>query len=149
MPSLPVMFRILAGIMLPLFLVAAGRGADGALGQKPKPVLITQEDNHRTFTVPVGTPVRITLQGRPGTGFGWFLLHGDPKVLKPVGTPKSEAPKPEQKLDGIELTVFRFKAMRRKSCTLEFVYRRPWEKDVPPAETFTVEIIVDGKKTPG
>lgn len=149
MSSARVVFRMLAGVLLPLILVAGGRGADGVRGQKPTPVLITQEDNHRTLTVPVGTPLRITLQGRPGTGFGWYLLHGDSSVLKPVGTPKTEDPKPEQKLDGIELTVFRFKAVRRKSCTLEFVYRRSWERGVPPAETFTVEIIVDGKRPAG
>jgi predicted secreted protein len=35
-----------------------------------------------------------------------------------------------------------FKAMRAGKATVRMGYRRPWEKDTPPVETFAVTIEV-------
>lgn len=110
----------------------------------PKTVVLTREDRGKPIAVPLGARVVIEREGRPGTGYGWSLLSGDTSVLKPLGKPKNVIPNPERKLDGIELTVFRFKAVRKQTRALEFVYRRPWEKDLPPAETARFEIVVGG-----
>lgn len=143
MPSLNVFLSVALGWLV-VFPGPPGAVSFPVSPKKPKPVVLTLEDRGKTVAVPLGTRVTIELEGRPGTGYGWSLLSGDTSVLKPLGKPKNVIPKPERKLDGIELTVFRFKAVRKQSCTLEFVYRRPWEKDVPPAESALFDLVVGG-----
>lgn len=143
MPFLNVFLSLSLGC-LALFSGNFGNYVSPVSPKKPKPVVLTLEDRGKTVAVPLGTRVTIELEGRPGTGYGWSLLSGDTSVLRPLGKPKNVIPKPQRKLDGIELTVFRFKAVRKQSCTLEFVYRRPWEKDVPPAESARFDLVVGG-----
>ncbi len=149
MPSLSFFLSVALGWLM----VFSGMpGAVSASPKKPKTVVLTREESGKTLIVPLGSRVTVELEGRPGTGYGWSLHSGDASVLKPLGKPKNVIPRPERKLDGVELTVFRFKAVRKQTCALEFVYRRPWEKDVPPVETASFEIIVGGaiavEKTP-
>ncbi|MGC9358653.1 MAG: protease inhibitor I42 family protein, partial [Anaerolineae bacterium] len=38
--------------------------------------------------------------------------------------------------------VFRFRAATTGRTTLELIYHRPWEEDVEPLQTWSVEVVV-------
>jgi predicted secreted protein len=77
-----------------------------------------------------GDVVLLKFETRPGTGFGWNLDKGDQErlVLESDPTFEGAAGRP----GGVELQVFRFKVKGSGEAKLDFLYRRPFEKDTPP-----------------
>ena len=83
----------------------------------------------------------VALQGNPGTGYAWEVLPADVAVLEQVGEWEFE---PQSNLAGAPGTMtLRFRAVEAGQQVLQLVYRRPWETDVPPLDTFEVTVIVN------
>ena len=105
---------------------------------------LTSEDDGRTIDLRVGVQFAVRLKGTPGTGFGWELAD------RPAGLVKTLAEKPAfeacpdgqtgASLGAPACQVFRFETTRPGTGRLRLQYRRPWEKDVPPRKTFTIDL---------
>jgi len=103
-------------------------------------VRIDDQDAGSTVRLAKGESLVVELDGNPTTGFNWFVKTIDESVLKQVGdaefAPDTEAP-------GSSGTVtLRFTAVSPGSTTLELDYYRPFEQNVPPAQTYAVEVEV-------
>ncbi|MBU3728666.1 MAG: hypothetical protein FGM37_05385 [Phycisphaerales bacterium] len=90
----------------------------------------------------VGQPVMIRMPGTAGTGFTWQLASPVCDVLPLAFSQQLETSK-DGRVGGPSEWVFTFTAGAPGSCPLTFVYHRPWERGVAPAETrsITVEVI--------
>jgi inhibitor of cysteine peptidase len=86
----------------------------------------------------------ITLESNPTTGYSWQVAEIDQSILRQVGDAeyKSSATGNPPKVGAGGTETFRFETVSTGSTTLKLVYRRPWEKDVPPIKTYTVQISV-------
>jgi inhibitor of cysteine peptidase len=105
---------------------------------------VGEGDAGKTLTVAKGGEVMVTLAGNPTTGYAWALLTGNEAVLKSAGAPVYTAAAPPAGLVGSGgVFVFKFQAVAAGTVALEFVYQRPWEKDVVAAKTFSVRIRVE------
>jgi len=98
------------------------------------------EDDGREITLQKGQTVTIKLEGNPTTGYSWEVVETEGAILQQVGEPEFEA---ESDLLGAPGTqTLRFEAVETGQMELKLVYQRPWETDVEPVETFTVQVTV-------
>ena len=105
-------------------------------------VLGAKDDGDRVQLVS-GQVLEVTLESNPTTGYSWEVSEVDGTVLSQVGEVEfREDAKESEDMVGVGGTeTFRFSSAAGKT-TLTLVYHRPWEKDVEPLETFTVEVEV-------
>jgi len=109
------------------------------LVQIPPALKIAQTDNGKILDVERGRRIEIALRGNPSTGYQWMLM----KKAAGVGQLGQPAFKPDSKQIGAPgLETLRFRAIRSGRSVIALGWRRPWEKNVPPARTFSVTLIV-------
>lgn len=95
----------------------------------------------------VGQVLEVELIGNASTGYEWQLVEDGSPVIERI-TPAASAAKadkpPDSQVVGAPSTShWRFKATQPGQTVLRLVYRRPWEKDVPPAQTADYSIRVE------
>jgi len=120
---------------------ARGAAADGLTGGALKDIVITERDSGAAITLERGQAVEVRLEGIPGTGYAWYLVHCDPAVLSPAGE-TTEGRTDPRVIGGPATKVFRFKAVAPGRTPLEFHYKRIWETDKPPLRTFSAGVEV-------
>jgi C1A family cysteine protease len=86
----------------------------------------------------------ISLESNPSTGYMWEVEEADGRILRQMGKiefenqPISES---ATRLLGAPVEqIMRFEAVAAGQSTLKLVYHRPWEKDVKPARTFSIQV---------
>jgi len=90
-----------------------------------------------------GQELVVRLRSNPSTGYAWSLVQGAARVLAPAGEPLFEPDANAQgRLGAGGMETWRFRAIATGRDALRFEYRRPWEKDAPPASTATVDVEV-------
>lgn len=89
----------------------------------------------------VGQPVIIRLPGTAGTGYTWQVSSTPCPELSMVFSQQLET-STDGRVGGPSEWVFTFSANSAGTCELAFVYHRPWERGVPPAESRTVKVVV-------
>jgi len=106
---------------------------------------LLERDHGHDFTICVGEEFSIRLQGNPTTGYLWEVAANDPAVLKQKGEIVFVADNDRMGAGG--QLIFRFVPRGVGSVRLKLVYRRPWEKEIPPIKAFEVTVVVkDGIK---
>jgi inhibitor of cysteine peptidase len=126
--------RALLGLLGVLALVAC------ATGPAARPAWrISEADAGHTVRVPVGTTLDVALPGNPSTGFIWQRNPGDPGGLEADGAARFEASGPALGQGGLVHLAFR--VTKPGATALWLVYKRPFEKNVAPAMTFSVTIV--------
>lgn len=86
-----------------------------------------------------GQDVVVSLEGNPSTGFQWEVIALDEQVL----ANQSQAFETRSDLEGDPgLVVLRFRAVGTGETDLELAYRRPWEQDVEPLATYSLQVVV-------
>lgn len=112
--------------------------ASGSSAPTP-PWRVTEADAGRSLRVPVGTTLDIALPGTPSTGYIWQRTPGPPGGVEAVGAARFE---PSGSLPGsgglVHLT---FRVTGEGATALWLVYRRPFDKDAPPVQTFSVTVV--------
>jgi inhibitor of cysteine peptidase len=146
-----------ASALLAVLVLAAGCGSGGAATPDPgldrggEPttvpgagdVVLGAADNGSQVDLSSGQVLAITLESNPTTGYRWELSQVDEAVLSQVGEAEfRKAPTEGEQVVGAGGTeTLRFAAATGET-TLTLVYHRPWEEDVEPLETFTVQVVV-------
>lgn len=112
--------------------------ACNAIGESE--VIVGADDAGTTVELAVDDTLVIELEGNPSTGYSWEVGALDTAVLAPVGevqfTPQSDL------VGASGIVILRFQAMGAGESELSLIYHRPWEEDVEPLETFTINVIV-------
>jgi inhibitor of cysteine peptidase len=92
----------------------------------------------------VGQTLVITLASNPSTGYGWTVSGApDSAVLTQDGDITYTATNPDVVMPGSGGSeTVRFTATAAGTTTVVLDYRRPWETDVPPVETVTIDVTV-------
>jgi inhibitor of cysteine peptidase len=102
---------------------------------------MAQNRNGEVIEVLVGEEFAITLESNRTTGYQWQLARPlDEAIVRLVG---SEYKLPEtRRLGAGGKEVWTFKVVGQGQTTIEMVYLRVWEKDVPPIKRATFTLIV-------
>lgn len=104
-------------------------------------VVLTGRDNGREITLKKGGALELTLDSNPTTGFAWIVAEVRTAVLRLEGEPGYQPDEPAGVGGGGKQT-FKFRAVAVGQTGLKLTYRRPWETDAPPAETFEITVNV-------
>lgn len=111
---------------------------------KPGEVSLSAADDGRQIELKEGQVLVISLEGNLSTGYMWEVEKADKTILHQTGEVEFE---PESHLLGAPgllgapaKQTLRFEAVAAGRTTLRLVYHRPWEKDVKPARTFSIQV---------
>jgi inhibitor of cysteine peptidase len=106
----------------------------------PETKRLTEKDSGSSVSLHVKDRLAVTLPANPTTGYQWEIDGGDTNILRPIGDPVYE---PTGNLPGSGgKTTFQFEAAGAGSTKLRLIYRRSFEKNVPPASTFELDVTV-------
>lgn len=95
----------------------------------------------RTIELRVGDGVKLSLAENPTTGYRWeFLAKPEPECVIVSEAYVADTVNGAVGSGGAHGWVFR--AVEKGMSAIRLVYRRPWEKDVAPAQTFTLTVVV-------
>ena len=134
------MGRKVCFIVVVILLTALDGCASASLSSNVK---LGKADEGKTFDLAKGGVLEITLEGNPTTGYNWTQVAGNDLVLMPVGTYTYKQNPAAAGMVGVGgKFTFNFKAIGVGATQLKFGYQRPWEKNVPPIETFKLNINV-------
>lgn len=124
-------------LLLPLSIVVLA----GCAGQQKPVVTLDDADDCSPLKLTQGQELVLTLPSNPTTGFRWELRNPAASVLKRLGPEVYSNSEEDSGLvgSGGEST-WRFRVAASGDDRLELVYRRPWEKDAEPAESFSCAI---------
>ena len=113
---------------------------------KQKVVEIGEKNDTQTVAVSAGDKIEIRLPSNISTGYGWRVesvsaatvrQDGGVTYINPPVAPNS---RPVVGRGGENLV--KFDAVSPGKVTIKMEYTRPWEKNKPPAKTFTITLDV-------
>jgi inhibitor of cysteine peptidase len=123
-------------IILMFGLLLAALSACGASNE----VKLDAGDDGSQVELKAGQTLVVSLEGNPTTGYTWEAAELDEQVLRQLGeaefNPESDA------IGAGGVQTLRFETVNSGQTTLNLVYRRPWEADEEPTETFSVQVVV-------
>ena len=122
-------------VMLLLAIFAAGC-------ERTNEVMLDMADNGGQIEVEVDQILVISLESNPTTGFGWQISEIEDPILQSMGEAEFQPSESNEVVGAGGTETLRFKAISPGQTTLTLVYRRPWEDDVAPLETFLLNVIV-------
>lgn len=102
--------------------------------------MLAKSDAGRTIELERGKRITLRLEANHSTGHRWSLASSGDGELEQIGEPFYAAEKSVAGAGGAEYWPLR--ATRSGKVELRFEYRRPWEKDRPPANavSYTVDV---------
>ena len=103
----------------------------------PRGILLEPPDSGSDIFLTQGDLLQVKLPSTPSTGYSWVIAGNAPSVLRPIGEPKFDPPaKGSSGAAGTQ--TFEFRVVGGGGAFLDLVYRRPFEKDAPPARRWGV-----------
>lgn len=108
----------------------------------PAVTVVTEQTGGQVSLKP-GAVLEVRLQANHTTGYSWIVAPVANPVLMRHGTAKYEEHNSAGKTGVGGVEVWRFKAIKAGRQGLQFEYRRPWEKNVPPAKIATYSVTVE------
>ena len=117
--------------------LAFGVVASGSAGPL---VVMTEADSGHRIALRIGQELFLNLKSNPSTGYSWIRADTETSVLVMLGKPAYKPGSPLPGASGMES--WKFRAVERGAQTLKLEYRRPWEKNTPPANTIVLYVTV-------
>ncbi len=106
-------------------------------------IKIGPSDNGKPQTVDKGDVLVVELPTNPTTGFMWIKSGTTMPMLRITGPADFKpAPDAEGKVGAGGTEIFKFDALEAGQTEVTLLYRRPWEAEVPPAQTFVLPVTV-------
>jgi inhibitor of cysteine peptidase len=100
------------------------------------------DDGSKQYVVQ-GDRIAVRLPSNVTTGYGWSVAQAAPGVLQPGVEPKTERPAGAAPGKG-GFQTFEFPVVGTGQGWLQLVYRRPFEKDVAPAKSWSIFLAAAG-----
>ncbi|MET1080832.1 MAG: protease inhibitor I42 family protein [Pseudomonas sp.] len=128
-----------ARLLLPL-----GLSLLGACAQHSSSRQTLQVDSQAQCPLQIRTQqtLILVLPSNPTTGFRWQLADAATPLLRSLGPEVYSNPEDVGLVGSAGQSTWRFQAETAGEGRLHLQYRRPWETDLPPAETFDCPIQV-------
>jgi inhibitor of cysteine peptidase len=101
-------------------------------------VSLSAVDDGRQIELTEGQVLVVSLESNPATGYLWEIEEADKTILHQTG--KMEFEPESHLLAAPGKQILRFEAVAAGQTRLRLVYRRPWEKEVKPAMSFSLQV---------
>ena len=103
---------------------------------------VTEEQNGSQIQVKLGDNLQVALAGNITTGYAWEIAENNTNLLVLQGEAEYQAEKTNLVGSGGTF-LFTFKAIAKGNTSLKLIYRRPFEKGVPPIREYQLTISVE------
>jgi len=118
--------------------------ASKSFSDEPMVVNVNDSDNGGQVVLQQGQILAVTLESNPTTGYSWDPVEKQNSILEKFGDTLYFPSEPDDEIVGAGgWEILYFKSISVGQETLELVYRRPWETDVEPINTFSIEVVVN------
>jgi len=109
----------------------------------PAPLNVDDSYSGGQVELSVGQSLVVTLESNASTGYSWSLAQiSDETVLNKTGN-KYISPQTTGPIVGAPgKEEWTFLALKEGTSSISMEYKRPWEKDTPPARTFSLTVVV-------
>ena len=112
-----------------------------SLFQSEMPVSASLSDSGGVAALIPEQPLVVRLPANPSTGYRWsYTVKGDEVLRLDSVSGVGKPPNGMVGVPGDEVWSFRAQGVGR--VVLNYVYTRPWEKHMAPAQTFTLTVVV-------
>jgi len=132
------------GVLINMGAYGGTAEASKSFSEIPEVVNVNDSDNGGQVTLIQGQILAVTLESNPTTGYSWAPVEKQNSILDQFG---DSLYLPSEQEDGTVgaggWEIFYFRSISAGQETLELIYRRPWETDVEPAKTFSIEVTVN------
>ena len=110
--------------------------------RNPATLNAVETDNGHTLNLHVGDELKLSLAENPTTGYKWdFLTKPEPFCI--LTSDAYVANPAVSGFGGGGAHNWAFRSVKEGTAKLTLGYRRPWQKDTPPAKTFTLTLVVN------
>ena len=110
-------------------------------------VVLTEKDSGKTINLRTGDYLEIHLEANPSTGYLWSSSIPNDYILRLL-LDEYSGKNQDRKLVGAPVRkIFRYGAVGPGETGIRLEYRRPWEKNQPPAKTFDIMVRVSGESS--
>jgi inhibitor of cysteine peptidase len=89
----------------------------------------------------IGDTLEVELAGNPTTGYQWEVVAGEGEMLKSMG--EAEFIQGTQVVGAGGTFRFQFEAVLAGETNLKLEYKRPFEPDVAPLNTFSIQVKIE------
>lgn len=113
----------------------------------PGTVVLTEKDSGKTIDLRTGDYLEIHLEANPTTGYLWSSSIPNDYIMRLLLDEYSEKKQVRGMAGAPVRKIFRYGAVGPGETGIRLEYRRPWEKNQPPAKTFDIMIRVSGEST--
>jgi inhibitor of cysteine peptidase len=111
---------------------------------EPVEIHVTSGDANKEVKVKVGEVIVIEMKGESGTGYVWDETPGRSDSVLEFQGREYKTSNYSIGMVGIgDTALFRYLVKAPGKTEVALAYTRPWEKDVPPAQTFNVKIVAE------
>jgi inhibitor of cysteine peptidase len=132
-------------VALTFLLVVAGCAAKHAATSTPPkakpPIVVSESDADKPIQLILGQTLQVRLASNPTTGYSWSVQQR-PDQLELVQSAYAADPQGRNMPGAGGHQTIEFVARSAGNGELKLEYRRPWEKNVAPARTFTASVVV-------
>jgi inhibitor of cysteine peptidase len=105
--------------------------------------VVTEDQGKEVVTMSVGDSLEVILKANPTTGYRWDVTSLSTQWIVLADSNYT----PSSTLCGAGgLASYRFVAVSPGTCLLTMAYARPWEKNVPPIQTYALTLIIEPSK---
>lgn len=119
-------------LLLPLSLLLLAGCAS-----QPKPVVsLENERDCKPLALHQGQELVLMLPSNPTTGFRWEMRNAASNLLRSLGPEVYANPENSDLVGGAGQSTWRFRVIASGEAHLQLVYRRPWEAEAAPEQTF-------------
>jgi len=133
------MRRILqAGVVTLALAGCASNQYPGAPDDHPR--MVAEGEAGQAIDLARGKRITLRLEANRSAGYRWSLAESGDAGLEQIGEPFYTQEKSVPGGGGAEYWTFRATGVGKKE--LRFEYRRPWERDKPPAKVLTFPVLV-------
>jgi inhibitor of cysteine peptidase len=107
------------------------------------PKALTEKDNGKRLVLKRNEIIMVNLESNPSTGYSWDLVDENmDDVVLLIASDYHASSKDKNLVGGGGYQIFTFQARSSGSADIILSYRRPWEEETKPLETFRLDITV-------
>lgn len=103
-------------------------------------MILSEKNAGKTVALNAGEIFQVVLPGNPTTGYNWEMASGKIAILRQIG--EREFKRDSELIGSGGKFVFTFEAAAQGQAIIRLIYHRPWERNIPPANTFEITIII-------
>ena len=137
----PFLYFLDAALLAVLLAACSFAGSPPEDTPEPQTIKIDPTEGVGEIDMRVGDTLELSFESNPTTGYQWEVAELNPDVLRQVGEAEYIAPT-SNLLGAPGKEIFRFEAISTGETLLKLVYHRPFEPEVPPEQSYEVNIIV-------